>query len=84
MSAFHAVMKSAATVLANDTAAGAAPTLYCMSEPIPPGSYVGIDSRYGLKGGPTLSGRAAAACDYDVAAKLVAFAEGETGTTVPV
>lgn len=84
MSAFHTVMKSAATVLANDTAAGAAPTLYCMSEPIPPGSYVGIDSRYGLKGGPTLSGRAAAACDYDVAAKLVAFAEGETGTTVPV
>jgi hypothetical protein len=37
-----------------------------------------------LKGGPTLSGRGANACDYDVAAQLVSFAERETGTTVPV
>ena len=57
MSAFHTVVKAAAGVLANDIDAGAAPTLYCITEPIPPGSYVGIDSRYGLKGGPTLSGR---------------------------
>jgi NAD(P)-dependent dehydrogenase (short-subunit alcohol dehydrogenase family) len=83
MSMFHSVVKSAATVLANDIDAGAAPTLYCISEPIPPGSYVGIDGRFGLKGGPTLSGRAAKACDYDVAAQLVHFAERETGTTVP-
>jgi NAD(P)-dependent dehydrogenase (short-subunit alcohol dehydrogenase family) len=83
MSAFHSVVKSAANVLANDIDAGAAPTLYCISEPIPPGSYVGIDGRFGLKGGPTLSGRAANACDYDVAAQLVNFAERETGTTVP-
>jgi len=84
MSAFHAVVKTAANVLANDTDAGAAPTLYCISEPIPPGSYVGIDSRLGLKGAPTLSGRSSAACDYDVAARVVAFAEKETGTTIPV
>ncbi len=84
MSAFHAVVKSAANVLANDIDAGAAPTLYCVTEPIPPGSYVGIDSRMGLKGAPTLSGRGAAACDYDFAAQVVAFAERETGTTVPV
>ena len=84
MSAFHSVVKAAGAVLANDIDAGAAPTLYCISEPIPPGSYVGIDSRFGLKGGPTLSGRAAVACDYDLAAKLVEFAESETGTTVPV
>ncbi|TPG33169.1 SDR family NAD(P)-dependent oxidoreductase [Mycolicibacterium hodleri] len=84
MSAFHAVVKSAATVLANDIDAGAAPTLYCISEPIPPGSYVGIDSRLGLKGGPTLSGRAAGACDYEVAARLIAFAEKETGTALSV
>ena len=84
MSAFHSVVKAAGAVLANDIDAGAAPTLYCISEPIPPGSYVGIDSRFGLKGGPTLSGRAAGACDYDLAAKLVEFAETETGTTVPV
>ncbi|GLP80181.1 SDR family NAD(P)-dependent oxidoreductase [Mycobacterium antarcticum] len=84
MSAFHAVVKSAAGVLANDLDAGAAPTLYCISEPIPPGSYVGIDSRFGLKGGPTLSGRSAGACDYELAARLVTFAEKETGTTIPV
>ncbi|OPX10689.1 SDR family NAD(P)-dependent oxidoreductase [Mycobacterium sp. AT1] len=84
MSAFHTVVKTAANVLANDTDAGAAPTLYCISEPIPPGSYVGIDSRLGLKGAPTLSGRSAEACDYDVAAQVVAFAEKETDTTIPV
>jgi len=84
MSMFHAVVKAAASVLANDLDAGAAPTLYCISEPIPPGSYVGIDSRMGLKGAPTLSGRGAVACDYELAARLVAFAESETGTTVPV
>jgi NAD(P)-dependent dehydrogenase (short-subunit alcohol dehydrogenase family) len=84
MSALHTVVQSAANVLANDIDAGAAPTLYCISEPIPPGSYVGIDSRLGLRGGPTLSGRSAEACDYEVAARLVAFAEKETGTTLSV
>ena len=84
MAAFHSVVKAAANMLANDLDAGAAPTLYCITEPIPPGSYVGIDSRFGLKGGPTLSGRAAVACNYDDAARLWAFAEKETGTSLPV
>lgn len=84
MAAFHSVVKAAARVFANDLDAGAAPTLYCIAEPIPPGSYVGIDSRYGLKGGPTLSGRAAVACDYDDARKLWEFAEKETGTSLPL
>ncbi|WP_082949432.1 SDR family NAD(P)-dependent oxidoreductase [Mycolicibacterium celeriflavum] len=84
MAAFHSVAKAVAGALANDADAGAAPTLYCITEPIPPGSYVGIDSRYGLKGGPTLSGRAAVACDYEDARKLWEFAEKETGTSLPV
>lgn len=84
MAAFHGVVKTVARVLANDLDAGAAPTLYCITEPIPPGSYVGIDSRYGLKGGPTLSGRGAVACDYDDARRLWEFAEKETGTTLPL
>ena len=84
LAAFHTVVKTAANVLANDIDAGAAPTLYCITEPIPPGSYVGIDSRLGLKGAPTLSGRAAVACDYEDAARLWAFAERETGTTLPL
>lgn len=82
MAAVHSVVKAAANVLANDLDAGAAPTLYCISEPIPPGSYVGIDSRFGMKGGPTLSGRAASACNYDDAGRLWEFAEQETGTTL--
>ena len=82
MAAFHTVVKAAAGALANDIDAGAAPTLYCITEPIPPGSYVGIDSRLGLKGGPALSGRAAVACDYEDAARLWEFAERETGTTL--
>ncbi|MCV7280487.1 SDR family NAD(P)-dependent oxidoreductase [Mycolicibacterium flavescens] len=84
MAAFHRVVKAAANVLANNTDAGAAPTLYCMTEPIPPGSYVGIDSRLGLKGAPTLSGRAAVACDYTDARRLWEFAEKETGTSLPL
>jgi NAD(P)-dependent dehydrogenase (short-subunit alcohol dehydrogenase family) len=84
MSAFHSVVKGLAKVLANDVDAGAAPSLYCITEPIPPGSYVGIDSRYGLKGGPTLSGRAANACDFEAAGKLWEFAEKETGTSLPI
>jgi hypothetical protein len=41
-----------ANVVGNDIDAGAAPTLYCITEPIPPGSYVGIDGRFGFQGGP--------------------------------
>ncbi|MGU3292193.1 SDR family NAD(P)-dependent oxidoreductase [Williamsia sp. M5A3_1d] len=84
MSVFHTVTQTIAKTLANDTDAGAAPTLYCMTEPIPPGSYVGIDSRLGLKGGPTLAGRTAHASDYALAARLWDRAESETGTTWPV
>jgi NAD(P)-dependent dehydrogenase (short-subunit alcohol dehydrogenase family) len=82
MAAFHKIVRASASVLANDIDAGAAPTLYCITEPIPPGSYIGIDSRWGLKGGPTLAGRAAVACDYADAARLWEFAERETGTSL--
>jgi NAD(P)-dependent dehydrogenase (short-subunit alcohol dehydrogenase family) len=84
MSALHAAAQSLAKMIGNDIDAGAAPTLYCITEPIPPGSYVGIDGRFGFKGGPTLSGRAPIACDYDAARRLWEFAETETGTTLPV
>jgi NAD(P)-dependent dehydrogenase (short-subunit alcohol dehydrogenase family) len=84
MSAFHSVAHAAASALANDIDAGAAPTLYCITEPIPPGSYVGIDGWKGLRGGPTLAGRTPNACDYETAAALWAFAEKETGTTLSI
>jgi NAD(P)-dependent dehydrogenase (short-subunit alcohol dehydrogenase family) len=84
MSAFHSAVQRMANVIGNDIDAGAAPTLYCISEPIPPGSYVGIDGRFGFKGGPTLSGRTPNACDYEDAARLWSFAENETGTKLPL
>jgi len=84
MSLAHKGVKMGADRLANDIDEGAAPTLYCISEPIPPGSYVGVTGRFGLRGGPVLIGRAPLACDYDTAARLVTFAERETGTTLEV
>ena len=77
-------VKLVASVAANDPAAGAATTLYCLTEPIPPGSYVGVQGRFGLRGGPVLIGRSALACDYPTAARVVQFAEHETGTTLTV
>jgi NAD(P)-dependent dehydrogenase (short-subunit alcohol dehydrogenase family) len=84
MAAGDRVVRAVANRLGNDIEQGAAPTLYCISEPIPPGSYVGVDGRFGLRGGPVLIGRSAVACDYDAAAKVFEFAEKETGTTLPV
>jgi NAD(P)-dependent dehydrogenase (short-subunit alcohol dehydrogenase family) len=80
MAVFHRVVEALANRFGNDIEEGAAPTLYCISEPIPPGSYVGIDGRLGLKGGPVLTGRSAVACDYEAAAKVFEFGEKETGT----
>jgi NAD(P)-dependent dehydrogenase (short-subunit alcohol dehydrogenase family) len=84
MSLAHKTVKVVADRLANDIDEGAAPTLYCISEPIPPGSYVGVSGRGGLRGGPVLIGRSVLACDYDAAARLVSFAEEETGTSLSV
>lgn len=84
MSLAHKTVKAVADRLANDIDEGAAPTLYCISEPIPPGSYVGVSGRFGLRGGPVLIGRSVVACDYDTAARLVAFAEEATGTALSV
>jgi NAD(P)-dependent dehydrogenase (short-subunit alcohol dehydrogenase family) len=82
MSLAHRAVKTVAGRLANGIDEGAAPTLYCISEPIPPGSYVGVSGRLGLRGGPVLIGRSPVACDYAAAAQFVQFAEKETGTTL--
>jgi NAD(P)-dependent dehydrogenase (short-subunit alcohol dehydrogenase family) len=84
MAGFHRVVETLANRFGNDIEEGAAPTLYCISEPIPPGSYVGVDGRLGLKGGPVLIGRSAVACDYEAAAKVFEFGEQETGTKLSV
>jgi hypothetical protein len=80
----HKVVQATANLLANDLDAGAAPTLYCLTEPIPPGSYVGVDGLWALSGGPVLFGRSTTACDYDLAGELWKAAERETGTSYPL
>jgi hypothetical protein len=84
MSLAHKAVKGVADRLANDIHEGAAPTLYCISEPVPPGTYIGVSGRGGLRGGPVFIGRSLVACDYDAAARLVAFAEEETGTVLDI
>ena len=37
-----------------------------------------------LRGGPVLIGRSALACDYATAARVVQFAEQETGTALAI
>ena len=84
LAAADKVVRRVANVVANDIDAGAASTLYCISEPVPPGSYIGYDGPWGLSGPLVMLGRTALAGDYDAAAKVVEFAERETGTTLPV
>jgi NAD(P)-dependent dehydrogenase (short-subunit alcohol dehydrogenase family) len=84
LAAADKVVRKVATIVANDIDAGAASTLYCISEPIPPGSYIGYDGPFGLSGPLVMLGRTALAGDYEAAAKVFAFAEKETGTTLPV
>ena len=84
MSLAHKAVKVVADRLANDIDEGAAPTLYCISEPVPPGSFVGVSGKLGLRGEPALIGRTPLASDYDAAARLVAFAEEQTGTQLCV
>jgi hypothetical protein len=84
LAAADKVVRKFATVVANDIDAGAAATLYCISEPIPPGSYIGYDGPFGLSGPLVMLGRTALAGDYGVAAKVFEFAEKETGTRLPV
>ena len=84
MSLAHKAVTVVADRFANDIDEGAAPTLYCISEPVPPGSFVGVSGRLGLRGEPALIGRTPLASDYDAAARLVAFAEEQTGTQLCV
>jgi NAD(P)-dependent dehydrogenase (short-subunit alcohol dehydrogenase family) len=84
LSVAHKAVKVVADRFGNDIDEGAAPTLYCISEPVPPGSFVGVSGRLGLRGDVALIGRTPLASDYDVAARLVAFAEEQTGTTLSV
>jgi NAD(P)-dependent dehydrogenase (short-subunit alcohol dehydrogenase family) len=82
-----AVMRAFAAVVvrlfAQDVVAGATPTLFAATEPIPGGSYAGPSRRREMVGPPVLVGRSHEAADPLVAARLWAISEELTGVQYP-
>ncbi len=76
----HRIVHAGAELFANDVDAGAATTIYCLTQPIATGSYVGVDGIGALRGRPVLFGRSATACDFTLAGRLWEAAERLTGT----
>ncbi|MEV6588721.1 oxidoreductase [Streptomyces acidicola] len=68
---------------AQDSTAGALPTLYAAVKDLPGASYVGPDGRGEWRGNPTLVGRSSNASDPDTARRLWTASEQLTGTTFP-
>jgi NAD(P)-dependent dehydrogenase (short-subunit alcohol dehydrogenase family) len=64
--------------------AGARPILFAASQDLPGASYVGPDGLRGLRGYPTLVGRAAAASDVEMAQRLWTLSEKLTGVEFPL
>jgi len=70
-------------VMAQDSRAGALPTLYAAVQDLPGASYVGPNGLGEMRGAPTLVGRSAAASDPVTARRLWTVSEELTGVTFP-
>jgi NAD(P)-dependent dehydrogenase (short-subunit alcohol dehydrogenase family) len=73
----------AVLLLAQETEAGALPTLYAAVQDLPGASYVGPDGLGELRGAPTLVGRSTAASEPTAARRLWTVSEELTGTSFP-
>src|SRR5699024_10416685 len=73
------VITGICSLFAQPAAQAALTTLYAATRPLPPCSYTGPDAMRHLRGMPTLIGRSAEASDPEVAERLWALAERETG-----
>jgi NAD(P)-dependent dehydrogenase (short-subunit alcohol dehydrogenase family) len=69
--------------MAQDSEAGALPTLYAAVQDLPGASYVGPDGLGEMRGAPTLVGRSPAASDPATARRLWTVSEELTGVTFP-
>ncbi|MGW6601704.1 oxidoreductase [Streptomyces sp. NPDC055036] len=78
-----ALSRAVMRIVAQDSGAGALPTLYAAVQDLPGASYVGPDGRGEVRGRPTLVGRSAAASDPAVARHLWAVSEELTGVAFP-
>ena len=72
------------TVIAQTTEAGAQPTLLVATQDLPGGGFAGPDGISGMRGGPTLVGRTAAASDPVAAKRLWELSAELTGTDFAV
>ncbi|WP_151525936.1 SDR family NAD(P)-dependent oxidoreductase [Serinicoccus kebangsaanensis] len=65
--------------LAMTATQGAAAVLLALTQPLPPGSYVGPDGWQHLRGRPTLIRRSEQALDHDLSRQVVDWMRGEVG-----
>ncbi|MER5635659.1 oxidoreductase [Kitasatospora sp. NPDC002227] len=79
----RALMVVGNKVIAQDSRAGALPTLFAATMDLPGASYLGPDGFAENRGHPTLVGRTAAASDPASAKRLWADSEQLTGTAFP-
>ncbi|MGW3563728.1 oxidoreductase [Streptomyces sp. NPDC000941] len=79
----RAAMRMGNRVLAQDSKAGARPTLYAAVQDLPGAAYVGPDGFAEMRGAPTLVGRSVAASDPETARRLWTVSEELTGATFP-
>jgi NAD(P)-dependent dehydrogenase (short-subunit alcohol dehydrogenase family) len=79
----RALMRLGNRLFAQDSKAGALPTLYAATLDLPGASYVGPDGFGEMRGAPTLVGRSPAASDPESAVRLWAASERLTGVTFP-
>lgn len=73
------LMRLGNRLIAQDSRAGALPTLYAAVQDLPGGSFVGPDGRGEMRGTPTLVGRSAAASDPAAARRLWTASEELVG-----
>ncbi|MCX4878727.1 MULTISPECIES: oxidoreductase [unclassified Streptomyces] len=79
----RALMQVTNRFVAQDSKAGALPTLYAAVQDLPGASYVGPDGLGEMRGAPTLVGRSPAASDPAAARRLWTVSEELTGVTFP-
>ncbi|MFF4503801.1 oxidoreductase [Streptomyces sp. NPDC001401] len=79
----RALMWASNRVVAQDSKAGALPTLYAAVQDLPGASYVGPDGLGEMRGAPTLVGRSPAASDPAAARRLWTVSEELTGVAFP-
>jgi NAD(P)-dependent dehydrogenase (short-subunit alcohol dehydrogenase family) len=79
----QALMKAGISVIAQDDAGGALPTLYAAVADVPGNSYAGPRGLLGTRGAPKLVARSARARDADTARRLWDVSEQLTEVTFP-